>query len=163
MLEARDHVLEQRRRARDLQVSGEIGTDLAALMLRDAVEGYILESEQKILEYLPDEDDESEQWSTEERIADWVWKHADLGVLEMNTQTESFVGVKSVIEAPDTLTERWSERRDDPIHGEQVQQYEQDYQIPEDVLIEAYRALNRFWNELGMDIEMQGKLPVDKL
>lgn len=163
MLEARDMVLEQRRRAKDLYISGEIDETLTKSMLRDAIEGYIYESEQKIREYLPDDDEDEEDFDDQASVSKWVWEECDLGEIQTETGPIGFTGISSIVEAPSTIKVSWTEEEDHHMEGRRKTRYTETYEIPMSVSMEAFRALNRFWNEMGMDIEMKHKLPVDKV
>lgn len=161
VLNAREHVLDQRRKAMDMRVTGEIPNQLACRIVREAVEAYILESEHLIQRYVPDEDEE--EWNTEEEVARDVWLETQLGSIEMQTHTEEIVGLKEYLDAPDVFVDQWTESSSSAISGTQTTERTAEYQIPMTVSKQAYRELNRFWEEMGMGLEMKHKMPTDSL
>lgn len=163
ILDARDHVIEQRRRARDLMLEGVIKEEIADEMIRDAVETYLLESEHVVLDFLPDDDDDEEDWSKENRVAHNVWEETELGTVELVTREVDMVGLRSYLDAPDEFVDVWVESEDDPIQGESQIRRELHIQMPSSISMAAYRSLNRFWHSMGMDLKMNHKLPVDKV
>lgn len=162
ILEARDAVLEERRKALDMRTRGQIGQQLAEKIVREAVEAYILETEQTIQRYLPETDRESE-WNNEERLAVDVWRRTKLGQLQTPAATYEFTGVSDLIEAPEQFREAWTEAETSHVGGSGQKNCTETFQVPMRVSKNAYRALNRFWNEMGMDLDMDHKLPTDKL
>lgn len=151
ILDAREHVLEQRRRALDLQAEGLIGAQMANKMLREAVEAYIIEVENKVREsdhaihYWGDVDDSGQR--------EGVFL-GSLHVPERNGERE-FIGLRDIMTASDPLTFEYTVKRSDELEGTQTETRRTEYQIPEDVLLAAFRAINEFLNEVGMDADFE--------
>lgn len=160
LLDARDRVAEQHRKVLDLQANGQINQQLARRMLRQAVKEYALESEHVIKANLPDDSDPRD-WSKKEDAAYHTWKECDLGVLEMQTAAREFTGVEDFLDAPRVITESWVETAASAVGGTEETVRSQQHEVPLDVSEAAYRALNYFWHEFGMDIEMETKRPFD--
>lgn len=160
--DVRRRVFEQYRHALDLQSRGQISDELAAKIIRQAVTEYALESEHVIQSHLP-EDDDPDTWTTEQQAAHKTWQEKPLGSLTMQTRTLTFTGVKSFIDAPRVLADSWQETTSHPVHGVQTTVERERYELPIEVSIETYRALNEFWRQFGLDLEMDKKLPHDMI
>lgn len=159
VLDARERVAEQHRKALDLQAKRQIDEQLARRMIRQAVKEYALESEHVIKANLPDTSDDPREWAAKEEAAYHTWKERDLGVLEMRASIKEFEGVQAFVETPRVITETWRESAEDAVNGSSETVRRESYEVPIEVSERAYRALNYFWHEFGMDLEMEQKRP----
>lgn len=159
----REQFHEQYDKIYDKLAAGQIGEQLARKMLRQAVKQYALESEQVIRANLPDTNSDPREWTQEQEAAYHTWKERDLGALEMRTQTIEFTGVEDFLEAPRIFTDTWRETADTPVGGTDEALNQEQHEIPLEVSERAYRALNYFWFEFGLDVKMDEKLPHDKI
>lgn len=166
ILDARENVKKQHRKALDLLSTGEIDTELAQRILRVAVTEYALESEHVIKDHLP-ENEKLEQddpdLSPEEEAAIRVWYQSNLGEIPMQTKALVFQGLNEFLNAPQVIQESWQEQTEDPIRGIETTTHTAEYEIPINISREAFRELNHFWNKLGLDVDMDEKLPTDYL
>lgn len=159
----RERFHEQYDKIYDNLVSGQINEQLARKMLRQAVKQYALESEQVIRANLPDTSSDPRAWAREEEAAYHTWKECELGALEMRTQKVEFGGVEDFVEAPRTFTDTWRESANNPVSGADETVNQEQHEIPLEVSERAYRALNYFWFEFGLDVKIDEKLPHDKI
>lgn len=147
ILDARREVIERRRRALDLQAEGMIDETLAAHMLREAVEVYIMEVENQI---------------GEAERTEHYWEDVYLGALyiEEKDEVRHFKGLSSIMNCDNPIVEYVTEETRDFARGVTTQEYRIEYQIPQDVLIQAFRVVNGFiFRELGMDVDSDDELP----
>lgn len=165
LLRARERVAEQSRKALDFQAKGQVGDTLARRMVRQAVEEYALESEHVIRSHLPNvprgETPNFEDRPKKQEAAWYVWNDVELGALDMNTDVKEFRGLHSFVEAPRVIEETWTETTGNPVGGAETSTHRATHEIPMEVSKRAYRALNYFWHQVGMDIEMETKRPFD--
>lgn len=147
----------------EMFAAGVINDQIAQKMLRQPVKQYAIESEQVIRRNLPDSGSNPKSRTREEDAAYHTWKECDLGKLEMRTRTVEFAGVEEFLEAPRVFTDAWKENSNDPVSGATETLNRERYQIPLEVSERAYRALNYFWSELGLDVKVDEKLPHDKI
>ncbi len=159
ILDRRDIVIEQREKALELEIYGEINSDLASKMVRTAVEAYVFELEHKIKEHLPDEPTDRGELSMEEQAARYVWYEVDLGSVDREHVSYSFSGLREYINAPSQLVESFTVEKSDPVHGSRVVEESVGFEIPREISMNAYRALNYYANVLGLDVNTDDKLP----
>lgn len=138
--DAREAVVEARRRVDEALHYGEISQLTANTILRREVENFVHE-----VEWLMDEAETRQDY----------WGGADLGTMRLpDGNTFKFVGLQSVLEAADPIEYSWETEENDEWDGRQVQTHRKRMQIPRDVLMNAYRAVNGFLFEIGLDITL---------
>lgn len=192
ILSARENFLEQRRKAMDLKVSGEIDDRLARTIIREAVDAYLMESEVVIRDHLPDDHRDAaaaegycgrdsggsngegggvqpetyngrENWKADATTAYRVWYAERLGELELPSHTIVFHGLRDYMDAPDVFRDSWTEQQDSHVHGRETVKRQVEREIPRHVSKKAYRTLNDFWGQFGLDVELSSKMPTDHL
>lgn len=163
LLDASQRFFEQKRKAKDHYISGEIDKQLQREMVRDAFEEFLVESEQKILSFIPDESTDPEDYSKEQQVAAHVWHSAYIGTIQLPSRDLDIVGLHAYMSLPDVIRDEWEETSQHPTKGEQTEVRTTTTQIPTRVTFNAYRVLRYFWHELGLDIDMDQKMPRDKI
>lgn len=154
ILDAREYVLSQRRKAMEASVRKQVPNDLPKRIVREAVESYIIESAQAIQSVIPDDRARDEDLGHEEELAIDVWEEVSLGKLHMNTDTVEFNGVRDYINAPPKFSEQWTEKSTSAVGGVQNVPKQAEFEIPKYVSIECFMQLDRFWFQMGLDINM---------
>lgn len=136
--DARETVVDRRRRVDDALTYNEITEQTANTVLRREVENYIHE-----VEWLMDDADTSRDY----------WAGVELGAMVMpDGNTYEFVGLQSIVETADPIHYQWESEEEDDWDGRTVNKHEETVQIPRDVLMNAYRAVNGFLFEIGLDL-----------
>lgn len=156
VLDSVKRFLEQRRKAKDLLLTGQIDDELAASLVRDAIEEYIYLSENKIKDFLPDDENFAfDDLTPEEQTAVEVWWQSSLGQVNMVTTAVEINGLQEYINAPEEFTDEWIEETESTVGGTVQERRSKSYQMPIEVSERAFRVLNYFWSSMGMDIELE--------
>lgn len=142
--DSRMRVLQQERKAADGLLEGEIDQLTANMVIRRAVENYIYEVENLV-----------KPPSKKTNLSDKdYWNDVELGEFELpDGQSVKFEGLKSVLEAPNPFVVQTTERRERPLRGETKETVTHRVQIPRSILMNAYRQVNTFLAEIGMEID----------
>jgi hypothetical protein len=186
ILDAKNHVIETKREIRHGVLLGQLDEQTGNHALRDAVEDLIYEVEPvlkghpKKLQYwggLADEDGnpvredghgqlvvvrEDEEYAFDD---DPLWTGPHLGTMVLpDGDGYEFHGLGDVVQTPDPMVIEWEEETDDEYDGEETETKQEVVQIPQDVLMSAYRTTNAFLFEIGLDLEdSDDQLPHDKI
>lgn len=165
ILEARKRVLEKRREASELYHFGEIDEETRNTILRSAVEEFIIETEglmkdcdtnrQYFHTAQPVLDEDGDQVATDD--GDPAVKYGvRLGDMQLPSGTvREFHGLESIISAENPLSDRWIEVNDGHVGGRSETVETATLQIDERVLLNAYRTVNAFLLEIGMDLDTE--------
>lgn len=141
--EARRRVIEQQQKVDQARLERNISERLGNTAIRRAVEGYILELEPLMK---GDETDVSEDY----------WSGVDLGKFQLpNGKIRAYEGVGSLLDEDELITVNWEEAVDSPLAGQSTEQKSATVQIPRGILMTAYRALNQFVSEIGLDLDLK--------
>ncbi len=139
--DARERVIEVINTVVETQLTHRLSREAELMVLRRAVENYIME-----IEVLADEAEAS---------ADY-WTDVSLGGVDLpNGEHYEFNGLRSILDAPEQFEVRWVEESDDLIGGTETTVREESVRIPRRVLLNAYREANRLLSDVGMDIELE--------
>lgn len=137
--DARKSFVDRRRHVDDaLHYHRSIDEFTANTVLRRELENYIHE-----VEWLMDETDTARDY----------WSGVDLGVMVLpDGSTIQFTGLQSIIETADPIHYSWTTEEHDNWDGRTEQDHEETVQIPRDVLVNGYRAVNGFLMEADLDL-----------
>lgn len=168
---ARQRVLEQRRRVLDLLARREVTRQTANAVMREAVRDLAFEVEQKI---------KSEDRS-KRRFWDGLWQQeaepdnpendemetmvSPLGTLFIPEENQEihFRGLSDFVEFDAPYVATWTEDPEPPagfaVHpSKETQQHTERYEVPEDVSMRAFRLINQYLNEVGLDATVKQDL-----
>jgi len=158
--DARERVLEQRRRALDLRAHNQISKRQYHDILREATESFILEIEQLLRRYKNDPALTLDS-DIDGREPSWYLQEAPLGsmTLPSGDQKLGFTGLQDVLDAPNPIVCEWEEKADAPAGFEthpmgDTETQHRKVQIPEDVLLNAARFAMEFLSQVGLDLEV---------
>lgn len=157
ILDTREAVRDAKNRALDMQHTGQIGQLDAQKIVREAVKDYISELQWLIAEQLPDEldvQDREREWSEVEQTTVEVAYEVDLSVPMHGSDDVAIHGVLEYLDAPDTFTDVWTEMDDSGIGSPDPVEQRATRGFPMSVSLDAWRAANRFWAEIGMDYDL---------
>lgn len=164
ILEARSEVLDARRRAMNALANGRVGQEMAARIVKEAVDSYAIESEQKIKEHLPVKDwgvgipaseiNETDLETPSARIAYVTWLKAPFGKVEADEAGKALkiAGIQQYLNVPSVVTFSYETKEYHAIRGAETETHVVERPIPIDVSIKAYTQLNAFWSHMNMDV-----------
>lgn len=138
--DARQQVVDARRKVDEALHHGEISQLTANTIIRRELENYIHE-----VEWLMNDAETTQDYEGGVQLGSMVFPDGN---------TFSFVGLQSILEVADPIQHSWTEPHEDDWDGETIEEYEATMQIPRDVLMNAYRAVNGFLFEFGLDLSL---------
>lgn len=186
LLDVRTNVIDVKRDIRQAILMGHIDEQTGNHALRDAVQDLIYEVEpiakghEKQLQYwggMVDEDNnpihedglgnlvverDGEEYAYDD---DPYWTGPHLGVMRLpDGGVKEFYGLGDIVRTPDPMVVEWEEPTEDEYDGEDAEMQREVVQIPQDVLMTAFRTTNAFLFEIGLGLdESAGELPHDKI
>lgn len=167
ILDARDAVLEARKNALELLAMNRVDSATACRILKETVDGYIRESEQKIRENLPVESyglhidsseiDETDLQSASQLAAYVAWFAAPLGSVQAQTGDERLEvrGLQNFLNLPHPVVFEYETQTTSAVHGTQTEHQTERQPVPMEVSMQAYSILNAFWNKMDMDVKIE--------
>lgn len=152
--DARERVIEKRWDAVRGLHSGELTEYGAKSLIRYAVEDYIMEAERPLKNLSDSHGDGTDKED--------YWKEIDLGTQthEVLGDLESFHGLRSVLVAPDPLQYTYETEERGLDRRIQTTPKTVSTQIDPDILMQAYRTVNRALGEYGLDIDLKEGMDV---
>jgi hypothetical protein len=158
--DARERILEQRRRALDLRAHNQISKRQYHDILREATESFILEIEQLLKRYKNNPALTLDS-GIDDREPAWYLEQAPLGAMTLppGDREIEFAGLQAVLDAPNPIVCEWKEKKEPPMgfsshpKGETETQ-RRNVQISEDVLLNAVRIGMEFLSQVGLDLEV---------
>jgi hypothetical protein len=151
--EAREAVGAAMDRVDDGLFGGEIDAFTANTVIRRAVERYIYEVEWVIEEWRDGKDGEGDDAPVEgEDYRDYL-ESVGLGSMQLpNGRDRVFVGLWSITDCPDPI-EVEVEVEETGELGPDTETVTKRTQIPRDVLVQAYRLMNRWMRDVKLDVQ----------
>lgn len=178
ILDARDKVEDRKNVANEKVANGEITEDQRNVVVLNAVQEYVRECYNLILDYheehfgpngeLLDQEqylDDSGEWLRDEIPIDY-WMSLPVGTLEMpHNDDVEFNGLVDIVYAEEVYVETWeeTERHRHGPDGSKTRQ--RVHTVPVEVSMQAYLHMNRFLaKETNLDLEFEEEtLPEDKI
>jgi hypothetical protein len=161
--DARERVMQQRRRALDLRAHNQVSKRQYHDIIRESVESFILEIEELLKRY---RDDPALTLDDKGRSASWYLERVSLGTMTLppGGREIEFQGLQSVLDAPNPIVCDWEEPADAPagFQGHPMAETEtqrRKVQVPEDVLVNAVRTGMEFLSKIGLDLRVDGDQP----
>jgi hypothetical protein len=156
--DARERVMQQRRRALDLRAHNQVSERQYHDIIREATESFILEIEELLKRY---RDDPALTLDAKSRAASWYLERASLGTMTLppGGREIEFQGLQSVLDAPNPIVCEWEEPREAPVGFEghplgETETQRRKVQVPEDVLVNAVRTGMEFLSQIGLDLRV---------
>jgi hypothetical protein len=156
--DARERVMQQRRRALDLRARNQVSKRQYHDIIRESVESFVLEIEELLKRY---RDDPALTLDAKSRAASWYLERASLGTMTLppGGREIEFQGLQSILDAPNPIVCEWEEAREAPLGFEghplgETETQRQKVQVPEDVLMNAVRTGMEFLSQIGLDLRV---------
>lgn len=167
IFDARKEVAERKQRAFELMATNQLSFELASRFFQEAVETYLIESEQVIRQYLPDSRDDVD--GGREELALDVWYDADLGAIDLPNDNREVSGLLEYLELDGEVSATWEEREGSHVGRGEIVTRSESRPIPFHVSKRAWRVCNFWWAEVGMDFDPpqeeddEGELTIDMI
>jgi len=163
--DARERVMQQRRRALDLRAHNQVSERQYHDIIREAVESFVLEIEELLKRYR-DDPALTMDANANSREASWYLEKAPLGTMTLppGDREVGFNGLQAVLDAPNPIVCEWDETADAPAGfashpmGE-TETRRRKVQVSEDILVNAVRIGMEFLSEVGLDLKVDEDQP----
>jgi hypothetical protein len=156
--DARERVMQQRRRALDLRAHNQVSERQYHDIIREATESFILEIEELLKRY---RDDPALTLGGKSRAASWYLERVTLGTMTLppGGREIEFQGLQSILDAPNPIVCEWEEEADAPAGFEahpmgETRTHRRNVQVSEDVLVNAVRTGMEFLSQIGLDLRL---------
>lgn len=161
--DARERVMQQRRRALDLRAHNQVSKRQYHDIIREATESFVLEIEQLLRRY---RDDAALTLDANSRAASWYLERAPLGTMTLppGGREIEFQGLQSILDAPNPIKCEWEEPREAPAgfakHPKGATETQRrKVQVSEDILVNAVRIGMEFLSQVGLDLKVDEDQP----
>lgn len=154
LLEAKTRVLDIEKEIEEGLLLGIIDEQTANHVLRRAVEHYIYEVEPLVKQ----DEYRADYWGELQERDDGsqVWVGPGLGSMSLpNGGTYRFHGLSDVVDAPNPIVVEWTEHNHSAFDGGTTTHRRETRQIPRRILMNAFRRVNAFLYELGVDLNVE--------